>query len=138
MVSEVKVQSSNYAAEFGCRRPGQRHHQGRLVEFHGTAYDYIRNYHFQANDGSNKIAGVARPKSKFQYPGGNLSGPILIPGHRLQQEPRQGSSSSSASSIQRQKVDPGSSFAVTPTAGQRHGDFSDLPPRARTSTSRRA
>ncbi len=124
MVSEVKVQSSNYAAEFGSA--GVQINaitKGGSSEFHGTLYDYVRDYHFQANDGSNKIAGVERPKSKFQYPGGNLSGPILIPGTDFNKN-RDKAFFFIGVEIQRQNVDRGSSFAVTPTAGQRNGDFS--------------
>src|SRR5512143_708889 len=68
MVSEVKVQSSNYAAEFGSA--GVQVNaitKGGSSEFHGTVYDYLRDYHFQANDRSNSYTDTPRPKSKFQY-----------------------------------------------------------------------
>src|SRR5215813_8108335 len=53
MVQEVKVQTSNYAAEHGSSavqvsattKSGSR-------KFHGSLYDYFRNYRFQANDRS--------------------------------------------------------------------------------------
>ena len=77
-VSEGKIQSSNYAAEFGSGGVQvSMITKGGSSEFHGTAYDYMRHYKFAANDRSNAIAGVEKPKSKYQYPGGNLSGPIL-------------------------------------------------------------
>src|SRR2546425_7392883 len=80
-VSEVKVQSSNYAAEFGSGGVQvSMITKGGSSEFHGTLYDYMRHYKLAANDRSNAIAGVDKPKSKYQYPGGNISGPILIPG----------------------------------------------------------
>ncbi|HXK09621.1 MAG TPA: hypothetical protein VMT70_08265, partial [Vicinamibacteria bacterium] len=124
MVSEVKVQSSNYAAEFGSA--GVQVNaitKGGSSEFHGTLYDYIRDYHLQANDGSNRTAGIDRPKSEFQYPGGNISGPILIPGTSFNKN-RDKAFFFLGIEVQRQKVDRGASFAVTPTAGQRTGDFS--------------
>ncbi|HXY38519.1 MAG TPA: carboxypeptidase regulatory-like domain-containing protein [Vicinamibacteria bacterium] len=123
MVSEVKVQSSNYAAEYGSA--GVQVNaitKGGSSEFHGTLYDYLRDYHVQANDASNVIAGVQKPQSEFQYPGGNLSGPILIPGTGFNKN-RDKAFFFLGIEIQRQKTDPGSSFAVTPTAGQRNGDF---------------
>ena len=126
MVSEVKVQSSNYAAEFGSA--GVQVNaitKGGSSEFHGTVYDYIRDYHFQANDRSNSITGTPRPKSKFQYPGGNLSGPILIPGTDFNKN-RDKAFFFFGLEVQRQNIDFGSNQAVTPTAAQRNGDFSEL------------
>ncbi len=126
MVSEVKVQSSNYAAEFGSA--GVQVNaitKGGSSEFHGTLYDYIRHYNFQANDRSNSITGTPRPKSKFQYPGGNLSGPILIPGTDFNKN-RDKAFFFFGLEVQRQQIDFGSNLAVTPTAAQRAGDFSAL------------
>jgi len=126
MVSEVKVQSSNYAAEFGSA--GVQVNaitKGGSSEFHGTVYDYIRDYHFQANDRSNSITGTPRPKSKFQYPGGNISGPILIPGTDFNKN-RDKAFFFFGLEFQRQQVDNGSNLAVTPSAAMRNGDFSEL------------
>ena len=62
-VAEVKIQSSNYAAEFGSGGVQvNATTKGGSSEFHGTAYDYIRSYKFAANDRSNSIAGVDRPE----------------------------------------------------------------------------
>ena len=126
MVSEVKVQASNYAAEFGSA--GVQVNaitKGGSSEFHGTVYDYIRDYHFQANDRSNSYTNTPRPKSKFQYPGGNLSGPILIPGTDFNKN-RDKAFFFLGVEVQRQQVDNGSNLAVVPTAAMRNGDFSEL------------
>ena len=126
MVSEVKVQASNYAAEFGSA--GVQVNaitKGGSSEFHGTLYDYIRDYHFQANDRSNTYTDTPRPKSQFQYPGGNLSGPILIPGTGFNKN-RDKAFFFLGIEVQRQQVDNGSNLAVTPTAAMRNGDFSEL------------
>lgn len=126
MVSEVKVQSSNYAAEFGSA--GVQVNaitKGGSSEFHGSVYDYIRHYKFQANDRSNSITGTERPKSKFQYPGGNISGPILIPGTDFNKD-RDKAFFFLGLEFQRQQVDNGSNLAVTPSAAMRNGDFSEL------------
>ena len=64
-----------------------------------------------------------KPKSTFNYPGGNVGGPIIIPGWSSTRTATR-RSSSSASKSQRQKVDPGSRFGVVPTLKQRSGDFS--------------
>ena len=80
MVQEVEVKSSNYAAEYGSSGVQiSAVTKGGGRDFHGTLYDYIRPYQIQANDRSNSIAGVKRPKSKFSYPGGNLGGPVCLP-----------------------------------------------------------
>src|SRR5689334_10255300 len=80
MVQEVKVQTSNYAAEHGSSAVQiSATTKGGSSGFHGSVYDYIRNYRFQANDRSNSINNVARPLSKYNYPGGNIGGPILLP-----------------------------------------------------------
>ena len=126
MVQEVKVQSSNYAAEYGTSGV----HIAATTkaggsEFHGTLYDYVRNHRFAANDRSNSIAGVEKPKSSFQYPGGNLSGPVLIPGTGFNKN-RDKMFFFLGFEIQRQNVDNGSRFSVVPTLGQRQGLFNDL------------
>ena len=80
MVQEVKVQTSNYAAEHGTSAVQiSATTKGGSSDFHGSVYDYMRHYKFQANDRSNTINNVSRPKSKYNYPGGNIGGPILLP-----------------------------------------------------------
>ncbi|HEU4767077.1 MAG TPA: carboxypeptidase regulatory-like domain-containing protein, partial [Pyrinomonadaceae bacterium] len=84
MVQEVKVQTSNYAAEHGTSAVQiSATTKGGSNDFHGSVYDYMRHYKFQANDRSNSINNVARPQSKYNYPGGNIGGPILIPGTKI-------------------------------------------------------
>jgi hypothetical protein len=124
-VAEVKVQSSNYAAEFGSGGVQiAAITKGGSSEFHGTAYTYLRHYKLSANDRSNSIAGVDRPKSEFLYPGANISGPILIPGTDFNKN-RDKAFFFFGFEAWRQKVDTGSFFAVVPTAGQRQGLFND-------------
>lgn len=125
MVSEVKVQSSNYAAEFGSAGVQvSAITKGGGSDFHGAVYDYLRHYSVAANDRSNTIAGVDRPKSKFQYPGGQLSGPILIPGTSFNKN-RDKAFFFLGIERQVQNVDSGSNFAVVPSLGQRQGNFAD-------------
>ena len=89
MVQEVKVQSSNFAAEYGSGAMNvSAVTKAGTSQFHGTLYDYSRSHRFAANDRSNSIAGVKKPESSFQYPGGNIGGPILLR-RQLHQEPRQ-------------------------------------------------
>jgi carboxypeptidase family protein/TonB-dependent receptor-like protein len=122
-VSEVKIQSSNYAAEFGSGGiQVNAITKGGSSEFHGTAYSYLRHNKFAANDRSNSIAGVDKPKSKYLYPGLNVSGPILIPGTGFNKN-RDKAFFFLGLELWRQDVDQGSIFAVTPTQNQRKGLF---------------
>ncbi len=78
MISEFKVQSSNYSAE------GQK---GPIVissvtkaggsEFHGSGFFSLRNYKLNANDWLNNKSGAQRPQNKYYYPGGTIGGPII-------------------------------------------------------------
>jgi hypothetical protein len=80
MVQEVRVQTSNYAAEHGSSAVQiSATTKSGSSAFHGSLYDYIRNHRFQANDRSNSINNVSRPLSKYQYPGGNIGGPVYLP-----------------------------------------------------------
>jgi hypothetical protein len=124
MVQEVKVQSSNFAAEFaGGGVSISAVTKAGSSQFHGSLYDYIRDSKFQANDRSNSISGTPKPKSKYQYPGGNIGGPILLPGFNKE---RNKAFFFVGFEVQRQQVDSGSRFGVVPTLRQREGDFSEF------------
>lgn len=128
MVQEVKVQSSNFAAEYGSsgmnvsavtKSGGSR--------FSGTVYDYWRDHRFAANDRSNSITRTPKPKSTFNYPGGNIGGPIIIPGVDWNRN-RDKAFFFLGVEIQRQKVDPGSFLSTTLTDKMKAGDLSELLP----------
>jgi hypothetical protein len=125
MVQEVKVQSSNFAAEYGT---GGMNVSGvtksGTSKFHGEGYDYWRNYKLAANDRSNSIAGTEKPKSTYQYPGGNIGGPISF-GDSYTKD-RDKLFFFVAFEGQRQQVDSGSHFARTYSQAMRNGDFSEL------------
>ncbi len=126
MVQEVKVQTSNYAAEHGTSAIQiSATTKGGSSGFHGSLYDYIRHHRFQANDRSNSINGIERPKSKYNYPGGNLGGPVLMPGTNFNKN-RDKLFFFVGYEYYYQRVDEGSSLNVVPTLKQRQGDFSEL------------
>jgi hypothetical protein len=117
MVESVRIQTSNYAAEYGTSGV----HVAATTksggnEFHGTVYTYLRHHTLAANDRSNAIAGVDKPESKFLYPGGNLSGPLI----------KDKLFFFGAFELQRQDTDQGTLFGVTPTLAMRQGDFSEF------------
>jgi len=125
MVQEVKVQTSNYAAEHGSSAVQiSATTKGGSNQFHGSVYDYIRNYRFQANDRSNSINSVERPKSKYQYPGGNFGGPVLFPGTKFNRN-RDKLFFFVGYERYYQQVDEGSNKFRTPSLKERQGDFSE-------------
>jgi len=126
MVEEVKIQTSNYAAEYGASHVQVTAvTKGGSSQFHGSAYDYARNWRLNANDRSNNYAGVPQPKSSYQYPGVSLSGPLLIPGTGFNKN-RDKVFFFVGYEYQHQVVDPGTTLSVVPTLAQRQGDFSEL------------
>lgn len=126
MVEEVKVQTGNYAAEYGS--PSVQISavtKGGASSFHGSVYDYWRNWRFAANDRSNSSAGVPRPRSDYHYPGFNLSGPLLVPGTGFNRD-RDRLFFFVGYEYQHQVIDPGTTLGVVPTLAQRQGDFSEF------------
>ena len=126
MVQEVKVQTSNYAAEHGTSAVQiSATTKGGSSDFHGSVYDYMRHYKFQANDRSNSINNVARPKSKYNYPGGNIGGPVLLPWTNFNRN-RDKLFFFVGYERYYQQVDEGSNRFIVPTLKQRAGDFSEF------------
>ncbi len=80
-LEEFRVQTSTYSAEFG-RQPGG---QVQLVtrsgtnQFHGTAFNYLRNEVFDANDWFANSAGLKRAPLRQNNFGGTFSGPMMLP-----------------------------------------------------------
>jgi Carboxypeptidase regulatory-like domain/TonB-dependent Receptor Plug Domain len=134
MVQEVKVQSSNFAAEYGSGGMSvSAVTKAGSALFHGSLYDYWRPADLQASDRSNSILFVDtdrngekdRPRSQYQYPGGNIGGPIVLPGVEWNRN-RDKAFFFLGYEVQRQKVDTGSRLGVVPTLKQRQGDFSEF------------
>ena len=125
MVQEVKVQSSNFAAEYGT---GGMNISGvtksGTSKFHGSAYDYWRDHRFAANDRSNSITLTEKPKSSYQYPGGNIGGPISFGDSYTKNRDRL--FFFVAYEAQRQQVDSLSHFTRTYSDAMKNGDFSEL------------
>ncbi len=78
-VQEFRVSTNNVSAEFGGFAGGviQISTKSGTNTLHGTAYEYIRNTVFDANDYFSNHAGLARtPLHQNQF-GGNIGGPLL-------------------------------------------------------------
>ena len=125
-VAEVKVQTSNYAAEFGTAAVNvQAVTKSGSSEFHGSVFDYLRHNEFNANERARNYAGQERPKDKYNYPGFTLSGPILFPGTDFNKN-RDKAFFFFGWEWQRQTQAPDPLFDVVPTAAMRAGDFSSF------------
>lgn len=122
MVQEIKIQTSNYAAEHGTAAINiHATTKSGGSGYHGSIYDYSRDYRVGANDRSNTIKGIARPASQYNYPGGNIGGPIPL--GRLKEK----LFFFTGFEYYYQQVDEGASSPTwVPTLKMRKGDFSDL------------
>ncbi len=80
-VQEVTILTSAYGAEFA-KGPITFQAIGKSggASFHGGAYLYARNGKFNAVDSYSKSQGGTPLDDEFYYPGGDLGGPVLIPG----------------------------------------------------------
>jgi hypothetical protein len=81
-LEEFRVQSSTYSAEYG-RNPGGQfafETKSGTNDWHGSAYDYLRNGIFDANDWFNDYLGIDQPALRQNDFGGTLGGPVELPG----------------------------------------------------------
>ena len=85
------------------------------------------HHRFQANDRSNSINNVERPKSKYNYPGGNIGGPVLLPWTNFNRN-RDKLFFFVGYERYYQQVDEGSNLFRVPTLKERQGDFSESAP----------
>ena len=77
-MQEFRLQTSTYAPEFG-RTPGGQISivtRSGTNRFHGTAFDYIRNDVFDANNWFANSAGLAKPRERQNDFGGTIGGPL--------------------------------------------------------------
>jgi hypothetical protein len=80
-VAEVKVQTSNFGAD-SAKGPIVINAVGKSggSDYHGELYVYGRTYQLDTQDWFSKYDGDAKPNDREIYPGGNIGGPVRIPG----------------------------------------------------------
>jgi hypothetical protein len=81
-VAEVKVQLSNYQAEYG-RMSGANVTiitKSGTRQFHGGGSYFKRHEQFNANNFFSNQAGLARPRYRYNVWNYNIGGPVIIPG----------------------------------------------------------
>jgi uncharacterized protein (DUF2237 family) len=121
---EFKVESNNLSAEYGRYAGGAINvtTKGGSNQYHGDAYEFLRNSFFDANDWFNKRAGNPRAAFRMNQFGGTFGGPLTIP-HLYNGKDR----SFFFFSYQGTRRTKGATFIGTvPTAAQRNGDFSGI------------
>jgi hypothetical protein len=123
-VAEVKILQNSYQAEYGkgaggiinvVTKTGTR-------QFHGLAYYYVRNDAFNANNFFSNRQGFARGRYRYNTVGGNLGGPIYIPG-KFNSNKQKLFFFYSQEYLPNQEPNGPRNYTV-PTALQRAGDFS--------------
>src|SRR5438128_8341056 len=80
-MQEFRIQTSTYAPEFG-RTPGAQISivtRSGTNQFHGTAFDYLRNDVLDANDWFANSVRLPKPRERQNDFGGTFSGPVLLP-----------------------------------------------------------
>jgi hypothetical protein len=127
-IAEFKVLTSNYGAQYGRNGSGTVEVETKSggSTFHGSAFEYLRNDMFNANEFFNNANGIARPPYKKHDFGYTVGGPVYIPKHYnsdkkktfffFSQEWRR---EKNPSTIAPQNV---------PSAAELAGDFTDLCP----------
>ena len=130
MVEEVKVQTSNFTAE-NSNGPIVVNAVGKsgTQAFHGELYAYGRTSQLNSQDAFSKALNQLKPNDRFIYPGGNLSGPVLIPGTNFNHARKLTFFVGAEEYAQRNVFAYGSASqavakALVPTARMRMGDFS--------------
>lgn len=134
MISEVRVLTSNFTSENA---------KGPVVvntvtksggkDYHGEGYIYARNAALNAEDAFNKWtekqnnmpAGLLKVPSSYYYPGGNIGGPLIIPGTGFNRS-RQKLFFFEGFEYYRQDLDGGVDRSFVPTSDMLNGDFSAL------------
>lgn len=81
-VSEVKVMTSNYQAEFGRNGAGVITviTKGGSRDFHGSAYYFYRHESMNANTFFNNRTGTKKAPYRYRINGYSIGGPAFIPG----------------------------------------------------------
>ncbi len=76
-IAEVRILTASYAAEFGGRAGGMVNvvTKSGTREFHGSAFEYVRNNIFDARS----FFAQTRPPLRFNNFGWTLGGPVYVP-----------------------------------------------------------
>lgn len=125
--SEIQILTSNYAAEYGRSAGGQIRilTKSGSSEFHGAAYEYLRNTAFNANTWTrnNTLGQDFVPPFHYNQFGFNVGGPFYIPG-RFNKDKNKFFWYWGQEWVRNRYLDTNS--MTVPSLAMRQGDFSEL------------
>src|SRR5246127_2543043 len=127
-IAEFKVLTSNYGAQYGKNGSGtvEVETKSGTNQFHGSAFEYVRNQVFNANSWENSGQGVARPDYKKNDFGYTFGGPVYIP-HVYNNDKKK--TFFFWSQEWRREIVPGSTISQNiPSGDERAGNFNDVCP----------
>jgi hypothetical protein len=127
-ISEFKVLTSNYGAQYGKNGSGtvEVETKSGTQQFHGSAFYYGRNDFFNANSWQDNGTGVKRPAYKKHDWGYTVGGPVYIP-HLYNNDKKK--TFFFWSQEWRREIVPGQNIAqAVPSADERKGIFNDVCP----------
>jgi hypothetical protein len=125
-IAEFKVLTSNYGAQYGRNGSGtiEVETKSGTQSFHGSAFEYLRNDMFNANEYFNNANGIARPPYKKHDFGYTLGGPVYIPHHYNSEKQK---TFFFFSQEWRREKNPATIAEINvPSAAERAGNFSTL------------
>ncbi len=81
-IGEVKVLLTNYQAEYGRSSGGTINVviKNGTRDFHGGGFYFKRHEQFNANEFFNNLRNIPKQPYRFNYWGGTIGGPVIIPG----------------------------------------------------------
>jgi hypothetical protein len=122
-ISEVKVLTSNYQAEYGRSSAGTISFtvKSGTQSFHGSGFWFLRNESMYANSFFRNRTGTPRPIDRISNFGGTVGGPISFKSFNRNKDKL--FFFVSEEFVRRQSY-PGTQFVTTPTQLERDGDFS--------------
>jgi Carboxypeptidase regulatory-like domain len=127
-IAEFKVLTSNYGAQYGRNGSGtiEVETKSGTQAFHGSAFEYLRNDFFNANEYFNNAAGIARPPYKKHDYGYTIGGPVYIPNHYNADKKK---TFFFFSEEWRKEKNPATISPINvPSDAERNGNFSDVCP----------
>jgi hypothetical protein len=127
-ISEFKVLTSNYGAQYGKNGSGtvEVETKSGTQQFHGSAFYYGRNDFFNANSWQDNGTGVARPAYKKHDWGYTVGGPVYIP-HLYNNDKKK--TFFFWSQEWRREIVPGQNISqAVPSSDELKGNFNDVCP----------
>lgn len=121
-LQEFRVLTSNYGADLGQSSGGMitMVTKSGTKQFHGSAWEYVRNDAFDANRFFSNLNGQPKPQLRYNTFGFNLGGPVPLPGAQEKK------TFFFYNMEWRRLVQGGEINANAVSAAQRTGDFSSL------------